>query len=252
MDHKIFLEKIEKILSESDYKYEREPFIGGVRPDFIVYGPDERTIVIEAKSTQSWQPGTGVINRAENNTNHLRDLTKADNALVVIGDLKRNYVEKGAVNLDGLEEALAELLEKRKRRRKGIELAPNTKTIFAAMPFAPKYDDTYFVAMAFASTVVNATCIRTDQYEYTGDIVDEIKAQINRSSAVIVDLSESRPNVLFEFGYSHGLGKPIAVVCSSPIDELPFDIRNWNAIEYNIGQTTRLKNKLAKRLEAIV
>jgi hypothetical protein len=252
MDHKIFLEKIEKILSESDYEYEREPFIGGVRPDFIVYGPDERTIVIEAKSTQSWQPGTGVINRAENNTNHLRDLTKADNALVVIGDLKRNYVEKGAVNLDGLEEALAELLEKRKRRRKGIELAPNTKTIFAAMPFAPKYDDTYFVAMAFASTVVNATCIRTDQYEYTGDIVDEIKAQINRSSAVIVDLSESRPNVLFEFGYAHGLGKPIAVVCSSPIDELPFDIRNWNAIEYNIGQTIRLKNKLAKRLEAIV
>ena len=253
MDQKDFVAKIDEMLRQSNYEYERDQYIGGVKADFVVFGPDGRSVVIEAKSTESWQPGTGVTNRAENITNHLRDLTKADEALMVIGDLKRNYVEKGAVNLNGLEDALVELLEKStKRRRKAIELAPDSKTVFAAMPFSPQYDDTFFVAMTFASKAVDATCVRTDQYEYTGDIVNEIVAQIRRSTAVIVDVSESRPNVLFEFGYAHGFGKPIAVICSTPLDTLPFDVRGWNVIQYNIGQTIRLRIRLARRLEAIV
>jgi nucleoside 2-deoxyribosyltransferase len=253
MDQKILLSKIDTKLSKSNYDYEREPFIGGVKPDFVVYGPGGQTVVIEAKSAKSWQPGTGVTNRANNNADHLRELTKADDALMVIGDLKRSYVGKGAVTLSGLEDALTELFEKGIRSKsQQLERASSERTVFAAMPFAPKYDDTYLVAMTFASKAIDTTCIRTDQYEYTGDIVNEIESQIKEASAVIVDMSETKPNVLFEFGYAHGLGKPIAVICSSPINELPFDVQGWNVIKYNIGQTTHLKTKLAKRLEAIV
>jgi nucleoside 2-deoxyribosyltransferase len=79
-----------------------------------------------------------------------------------------------------------------------------------------------------------------------------IRELIRESDAVIVDLSEAKPNVLYEIGYAHGLSKPCVHVCSTPLSGLPFDVRNWNTIEYTRGQTTKLRAPLAKRLEAVL
>ena len=81
--------------------------------------------------------------------------------------------------------------------------------------------------------------------------VDEIQALIRSAIAVIVDLSESRANVLYEAGYSHALEKPTVHICSTPLCELPFDVAHWNTIKYQMGQTYHLRDVLARRLEAI-
>jgi hypothetical protein len=39
--------------------------------------------------------------------------------------------------------------------------------------------------------------------EFQGSVVDEIQRLIRQSVAVIVDLSEAKPNVLYEAGYAH-------------------------------------------------
>jgi nucleoside 2-deoxyribosyltransferase len=118
------------------------------------------------------------------------------------------------------------------------------------MPLDRGYDDTFFIAMSHASVKVNAACTRVDREEFTGDIVQEIRRLIHTSIAVIVDLSESKPNVLYEAGYAHALGKPSVHICSTPIAELPFDVRNWNTIPYHRGQTAQLRAPLTKRLTA--
>ena len=77
------------------------------------------------------------------------------------------------------------------------------------MPFDLQYDDVFFVAMTHAARQVGSVCRRVDQEEFTGNIVAEIKRLIRTSEVVIVDLSEAKPNVLYEAGYTHALDKPV-------------------------------------------
>ncbi|OGO37528.1 MAG: hypothetical protein A2Z03_09030 [Chloroflexi bacterium RBG_16_56_8] len=127
----------------------------------------------------------------------------------------------------------------------------NKLLIFAAMPFAPEYDDVYFVAMAPAAGSVNAVCKRVDQEDFTGDVVKEIQRLIHACDAVVVDLSEAKPNVLYEAGFAHALERPTVHICSTPMEQLPFDVRNWNTIKYSKGQTHKLKNELTKAFKQI-
>jgi nucleoside 2-deoxyribosyltransferase len=83
-------------------------------------------------------------------------------------------------------------------------------------------------------------------------VVERIKRLIKESSAVIADLSEAKSNVLYEVGYAHALKRPTIHICSTPLEQLPFDVRNWNTITYVKGQTHKLKTDLARRLKAIL
>jgi len=130
--------------------------------------------------------------------------------------------------------------------------ASKPKQIFAAMPFAPEYSDTYWVAMREAAKAVEAGCVRVDEVDYVGDVVEKIKNLIAESDAVIADLSESAPNVLFELGFAFALEKPCVLICATPLDELPFDIRNQKTISYAKGQTYQLKEDLIQPLRMIL
>ena len=75
---------------------------------------------------------------------------------------------------------------------------------------------------------------------------------IRKAMAVIVDLSESKPNVLYEAGFAHALKKPCAHICSTPTDKLPFDLAQWKTTLYQPGQTHKLRKDLTQRLKAIL
>lgn len=138
-----------------------------------------------------------------------------------------------------------------KRGRHGDRLLSKGKrTIFVAMPFSPEYEDVYHV-IAGAADTIGAVCDRVDLAEFSGDIVKEIKSRIRASVAVIADLSEAKPNVLYEIGFAQALRRPTVHICSTPLNELPFDVRNWNTLEYAKGQTHKLRENLVKRLEAV-
>ena len=246
-----FDDHIAERLKEAGLKFQREPEIGGLQPDFIVTGPHGQRVVIEAKA---WDPRGGNTARALEQAAHYQSLSGADKAFVVLPESAKNFEAKGVVSADGLIPAVTSFLEqptrryKRGKRRKSSRRA----TIFAAMPFDRDYDDTYFVAMSYAAEQVDAACTRVDREEFAGDIVEEIKRLIKASIAVVVDLSDGRPNVLYEAGFAHALGKPTVHICSTSLSELPFDVRNWNTLGYKRGQTTKLREPLARRLDAVI
>lgn len=241
--------KAKKELENAQFRFKREPAIGGLRPDFIVYGPKDVRVVVEVKA---WDSGGGNTARAWSQVEAYKEATGTDQAFLVIGGLNRNFKNKGAVNVEGLVPALRSLFKKKGKgeKRTGFGLSTSKRTVFAAMPFSREYDDTFFVAMAHAAKEVNAVCRRVDTEEFSSDIVEKIKEMIEESIAVIVDLSESRPNVLYEAGYSHALPRPTVHICSTPLSELPFDVRNWNTIKYKKGQTTVLRDPLIRQLQA--
>src|SRR5207247_7323719 len=135
---------------------------------------------------------------------------------VVVDGLDRNYGDKGVVNERSLLRLLRAYLappKTGKRPRMATPL-PSKDIVFAAMPFDRQYDDTFFVAMTHAARRVNAACKRVDRTDFTGDVVSEIRRLIETSIAVLVDLSEVKPNVLYEAGYAHALLKPSVHICS--------------------------------------
>ncbi|WP_368838906.1 nucleoside 2-deoxyribosyltransferase [Kocuria sabuli] len=114
------------------------------------------------------------------------------------------------------------------------------------MPFDPAFDDVYHVAIKAA--VEKAGCIpaRVDQLMHGQDAVTETYRQIQRCQAVIADLSTAEPDVLYEVGYAHALGKPVVQLCSTDPASLPFMVRNRDTIFYRPGQTYLLIDVLAE------
>jgi hypothetical protein len=278
MDTKKFENQLENILRDAHIAYRRQPSIGGLRPDFIVIGPRGEKIVLEVKM---WDPRGGNTARAFRQVQLYKKATGADQALIVMPDLKKNYKRRGVIKLDAVVPTLRKLFKQpengqpaaparplpepsgqkksesaaarpHRAPRPASEPAASKRMVFAAMPFAGEYDDTYFIAMSHAAEQVGAECKRVDLKEFSDDIVTEIKRLIQSSTAVIVDLSEAKPNVLYEAGYAHALKKPTVHICSTPLSELPFDVRNWNTIPYNRGQTALLKEPLTRRLKAVM
>jgi hypothetical protein len=250
-----FEKRVAHLLEQLRVEYSRDEAIGGLQPDFVIKGPKGKTAIIEVKG---WDSTGGNTARASRQVKQYQKATNADLALIVLPQLKRNFFDEGVVNEEGLRSVLQDWLSKNwirfRRAPKPLEKkkAKAERVVFAAMPFDKKYDDTFFVAMGYAAKRVRAVCKRVDRTEFSGDVVEEITRLIRVSVAVIVDLSESKQNVLYEAGFAHALGKPTVHICSTDLALLPFDVRNWNTIAYNVGGTMRLRRKLAARLSSVL
>ena len=115
-----------------------------------------------------------------------------------------------------------------------------------------QFDDVFFIAMTHAAKAVKGKCVRLDREDYTGDIITQIKKRIRKSIAVIADLSGANPNVLYEVGYSHAMGRPTVNISHTPLTQLPFDVSTMSTLEYEIGQTVSLRSRLARRLKKVL
>lgn len=98
---------------------------------------------------------------------------------------------------------------------------------------------------------VGIDAIRIDEVATSGVINDEVLGRIKESEYLFVDLTFERPNVYYELGYTHGLGKSLdrVVLTAKKGTRLHFDIRNMRTIFYEDHK--QLRRELGKRLEAI-
>jgi hypothetical protein len=189
------------------------------------------------------------LRRAFRRAEYYRDAVNADDALIVLPDSVDVAIPHGAATVSSVTQALVASPSRgvqtaRASRRKAAPKA----TLFAAMPFAEKYDDVFYLGIAQAAKAINATAIRIDKEEFNGDIIEKIHKAIEASVIVVADISEAKPNVLFEAGYAHALPRPCVHICSTPLKKLPFDVSHWSTLEYKLGQVHKLRQALSKRL----
>lgn len=129
-----------------------------------------------------------------------------------------------------------------------LQFEPNTAFILMSMdPSLPELQDVRnTIKSACSSFGVQAT--RVDEIEHSGVITDLILRKIQSSEFLIADVTGERPNVYYEIGYSHALGKrPILVRKQGT--PLHFDLSVHNIPEYK--NQTELRDMLQRRLEAI-
>jgi len=205
---------------------------------------------------KDWKSSHDSTARAIHNAQRYKELSNAAAALIVTAagsaiSLPWGGVVPAASFLTALTQLAKTLTQKRSRRTVESKALPKKK-VFASMPFSREYDDTFLVAIQGAALKLEAVADRVDHSGHSGDVVQQIKEKINAAKVVVADLSESRPNVCHEIGYAEALGKPVIQICSTPVDSLPFNLRNNQTISYSVGQSLRLKAKIQRELGKVL
>jgi hypothetical protein len=138
-------------------------------------------------------------------------------------------------------------LETLKRR------TPDSNQCFVAMWFADEmraiYDDIITPAVLEAGYKPH----RVDQREHNDKIDDEIIGQIRRSRFVLADFTGHRGGVYFEAGFAKGLNLEVIWTCrEDDLENLHFDIRQYNCITWSEANVADFKIKIKNRIEAVL
>lgn len=147
-----------------------------------------------------------------------------------------------------------------KRKYDGIEIPAITKRnqIFVAMMFSPDLKDIYEDGYKRIIRSLNYSCMRIDEKDYTGSIINEITSEISDSVALIADLTGNRGGVYYEAGIARGLqlcNHPIKLVltCKQEFfdkEKIHFDVSGDNILLYT--DVNDLSGKLEKRLKTVL
>ncbi|MCZ7402378.1 MAG: nucleoside 2-deoxyribosyltransferase [Candidatus Methanoperedens sp.] len=118
--------------------------------------------------------------------------------------------------------------------------------IFVLMPFDEKFNDIYEFGIQGAAKEINAYAERVDNQIFNENILDRIFNQINKADVIIADMTGRNPNVFYEVGYAHALGK-IVLLLTQNTNDIPFDLKHRQHIVY-AGQIATLRKSLTERL----
>lgn len=105
------------------------------------------------------------------------------------------------------------------------------RDLFVLMPFSealrPVYDD--HIKKVCAD--IGLTVARADDFFSAHSVITDVWSGIFFAGAIIADCTGRNPNVFYEIGLAHVLGKPVVLITQNP-DDVPFDIRHIQFIQY--------------------
>ncbi|MBB3394218.1 hypothetical protein [Rhizobium sp. BK060] len=119
------------------------------------------------------------------------------------------------------------------------------------MPFSASFTPVYeAIKRAAANTLF--TCIRADDIWQNSVLIQDIFDLIARSHIVVCDFTDKNPNVFYEAGIAHTLGKHVVPITQSDAD-VPADLRHHRFLKYlNNGEGLEaLEKQLAARFRSI-
>jgi hypothetical protein len=123
--------------------------------------------------------------------------------------------------------------------------------VSAMVPFSLEFSPAY-QAIQSACAHEGFACKRADDIWDDSTIVQDIFSLIFASYIVVCDFSGKNPNVFYEAGIAHALGKHVVPITQSA-DDIPFDLRHHRFIPYlnNAQGRQDLEEQLRKRLATL-
>ncbi|VAW73627.1 hypothetical protein MNBD_GAMMA15-2237 [hydrothermal vent metagenome] len=108
--------------------------------------------------------------------------------------------------------------------------AQDESLVSIMMPFNAEFDPVYSTLQE-ATTSIGFSCVRADDIWEHHTIIQDIVNIIARAKVVICDCSGKNPNVFYEAGIAHAIGKEVILITQSEQD-VPFDLRHLRYIHY--------------------
>lgn len=122
------------------------------------------------------------------------------------------------------------------------------RTVFVVMPFS---DD---LAVLWKSGILRIcqdlgwTCKRADDITTPGSVVGQLYESINQADVIIGEMTGRNPNVFYEIGYAHALGKPTILLATSADDLKAFDAQGFRHL-IHFGDPAIVRTTLKKVLD---
>ena len=120
--------------------------------------------------------------------------------------------------------------------------------VSAMMPFHPDFNRVYETLQG-VTEAVGLRCRRADDIWENPAVMQDVVSLIDRSRVVIADCTGRNPNVFYEIGIAHTLGREVILITQNEAD-IPFDLRHLRYVKYlNNGEgLTSLSDRLRPRL----
>jgi hypothetical protein len=208
---------------------------------------------------------TGMSDLIDNHSRLLRSLSWGDedysgNALAVL----RQMIERAPRTLPVIESFLddkfpgeAQYISAKPSERK-ITFAPYVFAVpdgyveldlaSTMMPFTMEFRPIH-EAIKRACQANKLRCLRADDIWEESTIIQDIFNLVFRSQVIIVDFTGKNPNVMYETGIAHTLGKHVIPITQS-LDDVPFDMRHHRTLKYlpNAEGLKALESALGRKL----
>lgn len=120
------------------------------------------------------------------------------------------------------------------------------------MPFDAGFNNVY-TAIQQAAANCNLISRRVDEIWEAPGIIQDVVNLIDRARIVVCDCTDRNPNVFYEAGIAHTLGREVILITQSQHD-VPFDLRHLRYLPYlnNEEGLMRLTQQLGNRIGTII
>lgn len=119
------------------------------------------------------------------------------------------------------------------------------------MPFDAAFRPTFETLQQLCNQI-GRRCVRADNIWDHDVVMQDVVSLIDRSNVVVADCTGRNPNVFYEIGIAHTLGRNVVMITQNPAD-VPFDLRHLRFLPYlpNAEGRAALALALRQRLEAL-
>ena len=126
----------------------------------------------------------------------------------------------------------------------------NAQTCFVLMPFKAPFSSYYREIYVPAIVAAGLVPVQAGEIMKPGAISKQIWNGIHEASVCLAELTRQNPNVMYELGIAHALGKPVVSIVQS-MKFIPFDLQHLRHIVYDTSAAewaTKLRSEIAEML----
>lgn len=182
----------------------------------------------------------------------LTGMVDADpSSLSIIDEYITGHFQAGGVNVSSIETS-----GKRIYFNPSVFQTPSSETepnlLSVMMPYGAGFAPIH-AAIIEAAGRNGMTCQRADDIWVHSTVIQDVFSLIYRSYIVVSDFTGKNPNVFYETGIAHTLGKHVIPITQHPSD-IPFDLQAHRYLQYhdNAQGHAKLADDLSRRIETLL
>ena len=131
------------------------------------------------------------------------------------------------------------------------------KTCFVVCPIGDEKSEIRSDSDKVLDFIISPVCtnlefdvIRVDKINEVDRIDETILKYLKDADLVIVDMTTHNPNVFYEFGFRHAIGKPLIPILKKGSDSIPFDVANLRTTYYSmdVADVEKAKQQLSETI----
>ena len=133
-------------------------------------------------------------------------------------------------------------------------VAARPQSAFVVMQFTTPFDALFEDVIRPVCDELEIEAYRASDIYRPGVIIQDIIQGLHESQVIIAAITPANPNMFYELGYAHALGKPTILLADrKETDQLPFDLNPFRVIFYDntIRGRNHIESDLRRHLRTI-